>query len=97
MTDDKPQAADRLQHIIAAMEAKRTARMEQVKARTGRTDLPLEERKLTGQEAAAFCGVSAMTITRWAKAGLRSVAYGQRRRYMVADLMEYMKRNGLSR
>jgi hypothetical protein len=97
MTDDKPQAADRLKHIIAAVEAKRAERMERVKAKTGRTDLPLEERKLTGQEAAAFCGVSAMTITRWAKAGLRSVAYGQRKRYMVADLMEYMKRNGLSR
>ena len=97
MTDDNPQAADRLQHIIAAMEAKRTARMEQVKARTGRTDLPLDKRKLTGQEAAAFCGVSTATISRWAKAGLRSVAYGQRKRYMVADLMEYMKRNGLTR
>ena len=97
MTDDKLQAADRLKHIIEAMEAKRAERMEQVKAKTGRTDLPLDKRKLTGQEAAAFCGVSAMTITRWAKAGLRSVPYGQRRRYMVADLMEYMKRNGLTR
>jgi excisionase family DNA binding protein len=97
MTDDKPQTTDRLKHIIDAMEAKRAERMEQVKAKTGRTDLPLDKRKLTGQEAAAFCGVSATTISRWAKAGLRSVAYGQRRRYMVADLMEYMRRNGLTR
>ena len=97
MTDDKPQAADRLKHIIDAMEAKRAERMEQVKAKTGRTDLPLDKRKLTGQEAAAFCGVSATTISRWAKAGLRSVSYGQRKRFMVADLMEYMRRNGLTR
>lgn len=97
MSDDKPQAPDRLQHILAAIEARRAERMERAKAKTGRTDLPLDKRKLTGQEAAAFCGVSTATISRWAKAGLRSVAYGQRRRYMVADLMEYMKRNGLSR
>ena len=97
MSDDKPQAADRLQHILAAIEARRAERMERVKAKTGRTDLPLDKRKLTGQEAAAFCGVSTATISRWAKAGLRSVAYGQRRRYMVADLMKYMRENGLSR
>lgn len=97
MSDDKPQAADRLQHILAAIEARRAERMERVKAKTGRTDLPLDKRKLTGQEAAAFCGVSTATISRWAKAGLRSVPYGQRKRFMVADLMEYMRENGLSR
>lgn len=94
---DNPQAADRLQHILAVIEARRAERMERVKAKTGRTDLPLDKRKLTGQEAAAFCGVSTATISRWAKAGLRSVPYGQRKRFMVADLMKYMRENGLSR
>ena len=38
MSDDKPQAADRLQHILAAIEARRAERMERAKAKTGRTD-----------------------------------------------------------
>lgn len=81
----------RLQHAIKVSDEKRKERVEQVKAKTGRTDLPLEQRKLTQQEAAAYCGVSTATIHRWAKNGLKSVSYGQRTRYLIEDLQQYMK------
>lgn len=68
--------------------------MELVKAKTGRTDLPTEERKLTQQEAAAYCGVSTATIHRWTKDGLKAISYGKRHRYLVADLQDYMKKGG---
>lgn len=48
---------------------------------------------LTQQEAAAFCGVSTATIHRWVKAGLKTVPYGQRKRFMVEDLREFMRKN----
>ena len=84
-------AASRLQHALMTSEANRTARMEQVKAKTGRTDLPLEQRHLTQQEAAAYCDVSTATIHRWTKAGLKTVAYGERKRFLVQDLQEFMQ------
>ena len=83
-------AACRLQHALVTSEANRTARIEQVKAKTGRTDLPVEQRKLTQQEAAAYCDVSTATIHRWTKAGLKTVAYGKRKRFLVQDLQEFM-------
>ena len=62
MKSNKREANERLQHAVDIAEANRAARVEQVKAKTGRSDLPLEQRKLTQQEAAAFCDVSTATI-----------------------------------
>ena len=93
MKSNKREANERLQRAIDVAEANRAARVEQVKAKTGRSDLPLEQRKLTQQEAAAFCGVSTATIHRWVKAGLKTVPYGQRKRFMVEDLREFMRKN----
>ena len=85
----------RLNHARSLSESNRLTRMEGVKAKTGRTDLPLENRKLTQQEAAAYCGVSTMTIHRWLKAGLKTVQYGARKRFLLCDLKEYMKKHNI--
>lgn len=82
----------RLEHILKITEDKKLARVEQVKAKTGRVDLPADQRKLTQQEAAAYCGVSTATIHRWTKEGLKTVVYGQRKRYLLKDLQEYMRK-----
>lgn len=83
--------AERLGHALQVSENKRMVRVEQVKAKTGRVDLPIQQRKLTQQEAAAYCGVSPTTIHRWAKDGLKAVTYGKRQRYLAKDLKDYMK------
>ena len=85
----------RLNHALSLSEKTRLTRMEGVKAKTGRADLPLENRKLTQQEAAAYCGVSTMTIHRWVEAGLKTVQYGARKRFLVSDLKEYMKKHNI--
>jgi len=82
----------RLKQALEASEKGRLARIEQVKAKTGRTDLPVDQRKLTQLEAAAYCDVSPTTIARWTEAGLKTVSYGQRRRYLVEDLKEHIKK-----
>lgn len=82
---------DRLQQALGVTERKRRARVEQVKAKTGRTDLPFEQRRFTQQEAAAYCGVSPATIHRWANSGLKAVTYGQRKRFLAQDLKDYMR------
>jgi DNA-binding transcriptional regulator YiaG len=87
-----PAIASRLRQAMKAIEKKRVERVEQVKAKTGRADLPLEQRKLTQQEAAAYCGVSTATIHRWTEEGLKTVPYGQRKRYLVKDLQDYAKK-----
>ncbi|MGE4401818.1 MAG: helix-turn-helix domain-containing protein [Desulfobulbus sp.] len=94
-TEEDKQATGnhRLTHALSLTESARLTRMEGVKAKTGRTDLPLESRKLTQQEAAAYCRVSTMTIHRWVKAGLKTVQYGARKRFLINDLKEYMKNN----
>lgn len=81
----------RLHRALKSIDDKRCARVEQVKAKTGRTDLPIEDRKLTQQEAAAYCGVSPTTIHRWVKNGLKTTSYGKRDRFFVKDLQEYMR------
>lgn len=88
-----PNIADRLQQALKVSENNRMGRVEQVKAKTGRTDLPPEQRKLTQQEAAAYCGVSTATIHRWEKEGLKSIPYGLRKRYLLKDLQDYMKKS----
>lgn len=85
-------APGRLHRVLKTIDDKRRARVEHVKAKTGRADLPMEERKLTQQEAAAYCGVSPSTIHRWAKNGLKITPYGKRDRFLVKDLQEYMKK-----
>lgn len=90
-TNSQDKVTSRLQKALATTEDKRLKRVEQAKAKTGRTDLPLEQRKLTQQEAAAYCGVSTATIHRWTKEGLKTVAYGQRKRFIIQDLQSYMK------
>jgi hypothetical protein len=82
---------NRLQHALEVSEEKRMKRIEKVKARTGRTDLPMDQRKLTQIEAAAYCDVSTATIHRWKKAGLKTVQYGARERFLVQDLQDYMR------
>jgi len=82
----------RLQHAINESEKKRMMRVEQVKAKTGRTDLATAQRKLTQIEAAAYCDVSTATIHRWTKAGLKTVQYGERKRFLIKDLQEYIKK-----
>jgi hypothetical protein len=52
----------RLQHLINQGEASRAERIEKAKAKTGRKDLPLAERKLTGQEAAAYCNLITINL-----------------------------------
>lgn len=89
---DTADIQSRLQSVLNATEDKRLARVEQVKATTGRTDLPADQRKLTQQEAAAYCGVSTATIHRWTKEGLKAVPYGERKRYMIRDLRDQIKR-----
>jgi len=88
----KKSVDNRLQHALEASEEKRMMRIEQVKAQTGRTDLPADQRKLTQIEAAAYCDVSTATIHRWTKAGLKTVQYGERKRFLIKDLQEYMKK-----
>jgi hypothetical protein len=90
--EKSPKIPNRLQQALKVSEDKRLGRVEQVKAKTGRIDLPAEQRKLTQQEAAAYCGVSTATIHRWAKDGLKAVSYGQRKRYFLKDLQDYMKK-----
>lgn len=89
--DELSPTPGRLHRVLKTIDDKRRARVEKVKAKTGRTDLPLEERKLTQQEAAAYCGVSPSTIHRWVKNGLKTTPYGKRDRFIVKDLREYMK------
>jgi excisionase family DNA binding protein len=82
----------RLNHAIGVSETARLARMGEVKAKTGRTDLPPDSRKLTQQEAAAYCGVSPTTIHRWVESGLKTVQYGARKRFLISDLKAHMKK-----
>jgi predicted DNA-binding transcriptional regulator AlpA len=86
------EVANRLQNIISATEGNRLKRVDQVKAKTGRVDLPTEQRKLTQQEAAAYCGVSTATIHRWTKEGLKTITYGKRKRFTINDLQVYIKK-----
>jgi hypothetical protein len=88
---DTATTQNRLQSVLKATEDKRLARVEQVKAATGRTDLPEDQRKLTQQEAAAYCGVSTAKIHRWTKEGLKTVPYGERKRYLIRDLQDHIK------
>ena len=96
-TPERPRNNNRLNHALSVAEQARISRIEAVKAKTGRTDLPLENRKLTQQEAAAYCGVSTMTVHRWVEDGLKTVQYGARKRFLVSDLKEYMKKSNVSK
>lgn len=61
------------------------------------TQLPVEEKLLTLREAATFCRVHPLTITRWARAGLLPVAArtpGGHRRYRESDLRKIMSVQG---
>jgi excisionase family DNA binding protein len=94
MNDGKnPTIADRLENAFKLTDNKRKSRVEQVRAKTGNKGLSIEQSKLTQQEAAAYCGVSTATIHRWTKKGLKTVSYGNRKRFLVDDLQDYMNKN----
>lgn len=80
----------RLNGAQNASEATRLKRMEECKAKHGRTDLPLNIRKLTQQEAAAYCDVSTATINRWKAQGLKTVKWGKRDRFLIEDLKNFI-------
>ena len=81
---------NRLQSAIKLSEAQKMKRVKKKKSKRGRTDLPPEQRKLTQQEAAAYCDVSTTTINRWEAQGLKSVKWGKMRRYMISDLKSFI-------
>ncbi len=89
MTKDKE---NRLAGALQLNEQRRLDRLEANRAIRGRDDSPLEERKLTQQEAAAYSGVSGTTIKRWEAEGLKTVWKGNSRRYRVVDLQEFLSR-----
>ena len=80
----------RLSAALSFTEGKRLERVERKKSKRA-GDVSVYERKLTQQEAAAYCGVSLHRFREWQKKGLRSVHYGKRRRFLVADLQKYMQ------
>jgi hypothetical protein len=80
----------RLGRTLDLSEKKKLERVDQHKAKRGRSDLPPEERKLSQGEAAAYCGVSPATIHRWTKEGLKTVSYGKWKWYTIPDLKAFM-------
>ena len=87
---------NRLAAALKLDEQRRIDRLNANRALRGRDDSPLEKRKLTQQEAAAFCGVSRATIKRWEAQGLKTVWKGNSRRYQVEELKRFiiMKNTG---
>ena len=81
---------NRLQAALKLSETQKMKRVEEKESKRGRTDLPPGQRKLTQQEAAAYCDVSPTTIKRWEAQGLKSVKWGKMRRYMIADLKSFI-------
>ena len=71
-------------------EAERLERVEQCRSKWDDPSIPLDQRKLTQQEAAAYCGVTSTTIKRWEAEGLKTSWYKNRRRYLLADLRSFM-------
>ncbi len=83
---------NRLAGALQFNEQKRLDRLEANRAIRDRDDSPLKDRKLTQQEAAAYSGVSGTTIKRWEAEGLKTVWKGNRRRYRLVDLQEFLLR-----
>ena len=76
-------------------EAERLERVEQCRSKWDDPSIPLDQRKLTQKEAAAYCGVTSTTIKRWESEGLKTFWHKNRRRYLLADLRAIMaKRAG---
>jgi len=86
----------RYEQILTVIKDKKLAGFGQFNAKTGEKNPPIEQRELTQQEAAKWCGVAPATLHKWSENGLKCIIYGQRKRYLLRDIEEFIRQISIS-
>jgi len=82
---------NRHKHTLVVIEEKKLAGFGQFDAKTGKRLPPIEQRELSQQEAAEYLEIAPSTLRKWSENGLKAIVYGQRKRYMLSDLEEFLR------